>query len=213
MSLAWTQLPERERAVYWSTYSYLDGRLADTATVQWALQLSVERRAERFAIASVLHKTPNTSLSEPWATVWELIEESWLGESTRLAAGSASGIRRRIRGGERSASLIAEISVLVSPRLEVRRRTSMIEEEADPPTVPSDIVYATLTSEHPVKPGEIGLPEIQEITFLTALANALEARMRYGTDAGRRVGWDGTSHQLARLGLLRRVEFALARGT
>ena len=90
MSLGWTQLSERERAVYWSTYSYLDGRLADTSTVQWALQLSYERRAERLAIASVLHKTPNKRLGEPWSMVWELIEESWWGESIRLTAGSAS---------------------------------------------------------------------------------------------------------------------------
>ena len=65
----------------------------------------------------------------------------------------------------------------------------------------------SLTSARPVTPTAIGLARIDQVPFLTALANALEAEVRRGMDAGLRIGWDGTHRMVGRLGLLHRIRF------
>ena len=70
-----------------------------------------------------------------------------------------------------------------------------------------DLVRATLTSRRLLHPDEIGLREIEDVEFLSAIANALEANLRYGIDAGRRIGWDGSRERLWILGFLHHVEF------
>ncbi|MCY3839116.1 MAG: hypothetical protein OXH09_10810, partial [Gammaproteobacteria bacterium] len=57
-----------------------------------------------------------------------------------------------------------------------------------------------------VKPQDLGLLGVKSIEFLMAVANTLEASMRYGMDAGRRIGWDG-GEQLWPLGQLHRIEY------
>ena len=68
-------VPDRE--AFWTAVDFLDGRLAERSTVEWALGLTRERRAERFAITFLLHRQGVVGLGEPWVTVWGLIEESW----------------------------------------------------------------------------------------------------------------------------------------
>ena len=64
-----------------------------------------------------------------------------------------------------------------------------------------------MTSRTLLHPDHIGLCEVEDIEFLTAVANALEANLRYGIDAGRRIGWDGSRNRLWFLGFLHRIEF------
>ena len=70
MRVEWHTLGLSDRAAFWTAVEFLDGRLADASTVEWVLRLDLDRRAERLAIAHLLHGKGVTSLGEPWATVW-----------------------------------------------------------------------------------------------------------------------------------------------
>jgi hypothetical protein len=54
----------------------------------------------------------------------------------------------------------------------------------------------------------LGLSQINETEFLTALAGALDSAVDHGLDIGRRIGWDGHS-RLWQLGDLDRVYYLI----
>ena len=210
MRVEWHTLREPDLAAFWTAVVFLEGRLSDASTVQWAVNLGPGRRAEQLAIAHVLHRNGVSGLGDPWRTVWGLIEESFWGAELELGASSEYEIRQRIVGGDRTGALVSMISTLVAPRVRVEPRSVFAEERDGPPQVPGDVVHASLTSQRLVTPDAIGLSAIDEVVFLAALANALEAAVRRGMDAGRRIGWDGTHRSMWRLGFLYRIRFDAA---
>ena len=205
--MEWYSLSVSDREVFWTTVDFLDGKLCDVATVDWALELALERRAERLAISHLLHREGVAGLGEPWVTVWGLIEEKWRGEAHESSTLSDYEIGRRIAGGDRSGALVPAIAALVAARVSVASRGPWGTEANDPPQVPGDVIRVSLTSRGPVTPTTIRLALIDEVPFLAALANGLEAEVRRGMDAGRRIGWDGTYRLVGRLGLLHRIGF------
>ena len=205
--MEWYNLGVSDRETFWAAVDFLKGRLTDGSTVEWALGLGLERRSERLAIAHLLHRDGVVALGEPWVTVWGLIEESWSAETPESAMSSDHEIGRRIAGGDRSGALVPLIAALVAPRVTVAPRGPWGAEPNDPPQVPGDVVRVSLTSARPVTPTAIGLARINEVPFLTALANGLEAEVRRGMDAGLRIGWGGTYRLVGRLGLLYRIRF------
>lgn len=207
MRVEWHTLREPDRVAFWTVVAFLDGRLSEASTVEWALTLGLERRAERLAIAHLLHGKGVAGLGDPWATVWGLIEESWWGEVLEFGMASDYEIRQRISAGDRTGALVSMIAGLVAPRVRVEPPSPHVGKRHGPPTVPGDVMHSSLTSERPVTPDAIGLSAIREVAFLTALANALEAEVRRGMDAGRRIGWDGTHRSIWRLGFLYRITF------
>ena len=207
MRMEWHQFSAEERERFGVAQTFLASRLTDASEIEWALDLGPDRRAERLAITSLLHRLGGASLGEPWATVWGTIEKSWQGQSAALYGPSPGQIKRRIARGERTGGLISQIASLVAPRLEVSPTDSLLKAAATP-AVPGDLVRPWPGAVRLVKPDDIGLPAIDEVPFLVALANALEGQMRYGMDAAKRIGWDGASFPNGRLGRLRRVEWA-----
>ena len=207
MRLVWRQLGESDRAAFWTAAEFLEGRLSDSSSVQWALDLEPGRRTERLAIAHVLHNKEFGRLKEPWKTIWSLIEESFWGEENEIGMASAYEIQQRIAGGNLSGTLIPMICALVAPKVRVERSRTFGKKKNDPPKAPGDIIRPSLTSQQLISPDTIGLNSITDIAFLTALANALEAEVQRGMDAGRRVGWDGKSRTMWRLGLLYHIRF------
>ena len=207
MSTEWRELSPAEQTTFWTTEAFIKGRLSDAETVEWALNLGPARRPERIAVAYVLHSDGLTSLSEPWTTVWCLIEESWLNEPVDEHGSVSFEIKQRLAAGERSGVLAKMISELVAPRVCVEPPSALYERTQGPPQEAGDLVRATLTSRRLIHPDDIGLGEIDNVEFLTAVANALEANLRYGIDAGRRIGWDGSRKRLWILGFLHHVEF------
>ena len=117
MSTEWRELSPEEQTTFWTTETFVKGRLSDAETVEWALNLGPARRAERNALAYVLHSDGLTSLSEPWSTVWCLIEESWLNEPVDEHGSASFEIKQRLAAGERSGALAKMISELVAPRV------------------------------------------------------------------------------------------------
>ena len=207
MSLEWQTLGVPDKAVFWTTVEFVDGRLADPSTVEWALGLGLERRPERLAITHLLHRGGESGLGEPWATVWGLIEESWMPDLPEHGVASDFEIRQRISGGERSGALASMIAALVAPRVRVEPPDPWTARRNVAPKVPGDLIRPSLTSPRPVTPDAIGLSMIDEVPFLTALANRLEAEVRRGMDAGRRIGWDGSEGSSWWLGFLYRIRF------
>ena len=86
-----TRLEGHDRCSFLATIEFLRARLAEPATVEWALGLKPERSVERNAISYLLGGPAATELREPWATAWRLIEESW-------SKGTAEGLVSRICG-------------------------------------------------------------------------------------------------------------------
>ena len=119
MSMEWETLAGEERAAFWVAADFLEGRLSDSATVEWALTLGHRRRAERLAVAHVLRKQRAMTVGEPWSSIWGLIEQSWAREPVEQTSSMVYEIEGRLSGGDRSGALVAMIGRLVAPRIEV----------------------------------------------------------------------------------------------
>ena len=207
MSMEWETLAGEERAAFWVAADFLEGRLSDSATVEWALTLGHRRRAERLAVAHVLRKQRAMTVGEPWSSIWGLIEQSWAREPVEQTSSMVYEIEGRLSGGDRSGALVAMIGRLVAPRIEVSLVDPAYRREREVPETTGDLVRGSLTSGRLVTPKDIGLGQVVEIPFLTDLAHALEAEVREGMAAGRRVGWDGSGLRVWWLGFLYHVKF------
>lgn len=205
--LDWRLLTHEEREAFETTVRFVTGRLREAETIEWALGLRPHDRGERAGTLRVMEKAREEGLDEPWTSAWALIEESWLA----FDAPDPDGVRpalvaRRLAAGDRSGALVEAIDALVAPRLRVEPKDPR-ERSRRRRKSHRDLVRATLTSGRLVKPRDLGLSGVKEIGFLTAVANALESSMRYGMDAGRRIGWDG-GEQLWPLGELYAIEYS-----
>ena len=213
---SWTTLGDNDRSAFWAVVDFLKNRLAESDTLEWALDLRSDQRIERMAVVHLLNDTSETPLEEPWATAWRLLEESWsytsVDEDYPI---SAFDIGLRLHAGDRSASIVTNIVNLVAPGLEVKSIDSFtwnfIKKPRRPKTF-NHLISASLTSGYPIDLTKLGLMGIEEVPFLIALANALGAAVDQGLDMARRIGWDGES-DLWRLGSMHRVRYAkLTRG-
>ena len=113
-------LDEKDRAVFRATVAFLDKRLAEQGTINWALRLKPNQKIERAAVEELLIGLGGRVLEEPWATAWRLIEESWSGRGNEQGPSTEIyGIQKRLRAGDRSGALISGIVGLVAPRLKL----------------------------------------------------------------------------------------------
>ena len=205
----WTYPEEKGTAALRTIVAFLNKRLADSSTVEWALQLNRTRRLERIAINDLLDN-PRGPLPEPFATAWHLIQESWYYELVEDGSSTAIyGIQQRLRAGDRSGAIILAIVDLVAPRLQVApihaSRWQSFKKPRKPKTF-GDLLSASLTSGRLVDLNLLELTGVSEAHFLVALATAIDAAVTRGLDIARRIGWDG-KRQLWRLGLLHRVGY------
>ena len=74
---SWTSLDADDRARFWAAVAFLEERLSEFETIEWALRLGAERRVEQMAVHHLLNKSPATVLDEPWAGAWRLIVDCW----------------------------------------------------------------------------------------------------------------------------------------
>jgi hypothetical protein len=207
---SWSYLDEHDRAVLRATIAFLNNRLADSKTIDWALRLKPADRIQRIAIEDLLSNFSGRKLIEPWAAAWRLIEESW--SAGAFEEGSSTAIyevQERLRAGDRSGAIISAIVNLVAPRLKVEPidswRWQFIKKPRHPRTF-EDLLSASLTSGHLVDLQVLELGSLADVPFLKALATALEGALNHGLDIGRRLGWDG-QRRLWQLGDLGRVYY------
>lgn len=210
---SWTSLNEQDRATFRAAVVFLDKRLSEPATVDWALRLNPSQRVERFALEQLLNSVNEDGLSEPWATAWHLIEESWSSPPIEEGPSTAIyGIQKRLRAGDRSGAIISNIVGLVAPRLKVEPINTwrwQFSKKPRRPTKFEHLLSARLTSGDVVDLTLLGLPDLTDIAFLKTLGSALESAVNQGLEIARRLGWDG-QHGLWRLGGLGCVYYVSA---
>lgn len=206
----WAYLDPQDRETFRTVIAFLNKRLAEQGTIEWALKLKPEQRIERIAVEDLLTGPGARDLSEPWTSAWRLIEESWSGPQSEERNGTAIyGIQKRLRAGDRSGAAVAAIVNLVAPRLKVEPidawRWNYIKKPRKPKTV-EHILSARLTSGNLIDLNVLELAKLNDIAFLVSLANALEAAVSRGLDIARRLGWD-ESRSFLGLGLVNRVYY------
>jgi hypothetical protein len=202
----WADLNPRDRETFRTIVAFIDNRLAEQGTIDWALKLKSGQWVERMAVEDLLSGPRAHDIAEPWASAWRLIEESWLERPLSERSITARyDIQRRLQAGDRSGSVITAIVDLVAPRLKVGLintwRWTLIKKPRKPKAV-EHILSAGLTSGDLVDLNVLKLADVNDVAFLASLADALEAAVNYGLDTARRLGWDGQKRlwQLGDLG-------------
>lgn len=200
-------LNEQDRAKLQVLFAFLDGRLEERATINWALRLKGNQHVERWAIKDLL-SSPRQQLKEPWAKVWHLIEESWVFSGLDSPYKDTHDIKRRLLSGERSGTIIQDIVDLVKPYVKVESRgtfSATNKGQSKKPKVVDDLIYASLTSGPLLDLDGMRLEGIDDINFLRALGLALDAALISGLETARRIGWDGENNywKLGELGSVR----------
>jgi hypothetical protein len=209
----WAHLDEQDRAVFRAAVAFLNKRLEDPGTIEWALRLKPTNRIERIAVEELLSGPGGRVLGEPWATAWRLIEESWSANAIEEGPSTAIyGIQARLRAGDRSGAIVSAIVSLVAPRLNVKPidswRWQFVKKPRRPKTF-EHLMSTRLTSGNLVDLNVLELGNLTDVPFLKALATALEGAVSHGLDIGRRLGWEG-KRRLSQLGDLGRVYYVIS---
>jgi hypothetical protein len=113
--------------------------------------------------------------------------------------------------GDRSGALVSDIVDLVAPVLKVDPLSASYRQFVKIPKrarTLHDLLSPKISSGELVDLNLLGLSQINETEFLTALAGALDSAVDHGLDIGRRIGWDGHS-RLWQLGDLDRVYYLI----
>ncbi len=206
----WVSLNDQDRASFRATIAFLDGRLEEQTTIDWALRLKPNDTIKRLALLDLIDSPNGRRIGEPWRLAWRLIEESWNNPVIEdHASAGAHDVQHRLRAGERSGSLVAAIVELVVPRLMVKPFSELHLHYRKPPKRPKkveDLFSTGMTSRKIVDPSLLELGGMTDHSFLVSLALALDAAVAKGLDIGRRVGWDG-ERRLWQLGQLHRVYY------
>lgn len=206
----WAYLDPKDRETFRTVIAFLNKRLAEQGTIDWALKLKPGQRIERIAVQDLLTGPGARDLAEPWASAWRLIEESWSAPQSEGRNGTAIyGIQKRLRAGDRSGAAVSAIVDLIAPRLKVEPidawRWSYIKKPRRPKTV-EHILSADLTSGDLIDLNVLELSKLDDIAFLESLANALEAAVNHGLDIVRRLGWND-ARSFTGLGFLNRAYY------
>lgn len=203
-------LDEQDRATLQATIAFLNNRLADAGTIDWAMRLKREQRIERIAIEHLLSGPQGRTLDEPWTSAWRLIEESW--SSTDVDEGPSIAIyhiQSRLRAGDRSGAVISKIVRCVMPRLKVAPHDSWRWRFSKRPSRPrmfEHLLSARLTSGKLLDLDVLELVRLTEVAFLKELGIALESAVNLGLRIGRQLGWNGQD-EFWKLGDLRRAYY------
>ena len=204
MGLLPLSLNARDQATVRSIVAFLEGRLEEKETIEWALDIGsgdidiVKRRA----ILHLLDWPGGVNLREPWLSAWWLIRESWKEPNANLRMLEVEVKKRLHSKGERSEALVSAIVDLVAPRLSIKAYGKWQLQFRNLPKRPKtfhDLFQATLTSGRVIDPASLDLQTLAEGEFIVSLANALDAAIMRGLDIARRIGWRGEDLLLNRV--------------
>lgn len=205
---------ELERRAAHCVQNFALERLEEEATISWARGLRPADRASRLGLQRLLSRRANwkEALTEPWATAWHLVEESWrpVPYTDLDEARSASfEINRRLDRGDRSLSLAEKMAEFVTPSLQLNdpwESAGADGEEGHVPRTWRDLFRAELRSVSMTELRRLGVADVDDPEFLSRLIRALEAVLARGVDLGR---WIAGKNDVEFLGLgpLQRVYF------
>lgn len=209
MTSRWLPTSEAHHRVFLTTLAFIDSRLEDRQTVNWALGLEPSESAQKAAILSAINQ-PQRVLSEPWRAAWRAIEEAW-GDDIDEDRQSMDEflLSERLKSGERSGALVRAIVNMLKPGLHVTPSSALnkpgVRKGAAPKSV-HDLISVRLSSGKVVDPSEFGIETVSEVGFLEELAHGLDAEVIRGIQAIDRV-LAGANSANWRLGDPRRVYY------
>ncbi len=118
MRRGWESLNEQDWGSFRVIVAFLEGRLEERATIEWALRLKPNDTVTRTALLELINNPRGLKIGEPWRSAWRLIEESWKNPAVEdRHSTDAYDVQYRIDTGDRSGSLVKAIVELVAPRL------------------------------------------------------------------------------------------------
>lgn len=206
----WISLNEQDRMLYSTTFEFLNSRLEERASVDWALRLKPTDTISRMALLDLIDNPDGLKINEPWRSAWRIIEESWSNPTVENHnSDDVYYIQQRMNTGDRSHTLVKAIVKLVAPKLKVEAFSGVHLRFRKPPTRPKnikDLFIIQMTSADVIDPHFLELETLTDFSFLTSLAQSLDAAVIDGLDIGRLIGWDGERH-LWQLGGLHRVYY------
>ena len=183
MRLLQLSLNAKDQATVRSAVAFLEGRLQEKETIEWALSLGPDNILKRRGdSASAKHIGRDRDLREPWRSAWRLIEEFWdapvLDFHGRLGVYNVQG---RLRSGERSGALVAAMVDLVAPRLSIEAygKWATSNSRYNLPKRPKkfhDLFQVRLTSGKIVDPAFLELQELTEREFLSFSGQCVRCR-------------------------------------
>ena len=191
-------LSESDRRLFESVGLFISGRLKDQDILEWALRLNSRQVVERLAVQlEVDHR--GDDLSGAWLEVWRLLIEAWdSGELPDHNSVDEVHAQRRLTAGDRSGDMVRRIVDLVRPVLVAK---SAATKKTTPKSF-SDLLSIEITSPHPIDPNTLGITQINEVSFLTEIAEELDSLISKTMSIARRIGHDSSDW---RIGLPRRV--------
>nr|VFJ65726.1 MAG: NAD-dependent protein deacetylase, SIR2 family [Candidatus Kentron sp. FW] len=177
--------------------AFLEGRLAERATIDWALGPEPTNTIRRGAVLDLLYRWAlgnGEDPGEPWRSAWRFVEESWRQPVVKDNRIGVILARNRLRAGERTGSLIDAIVEVVAPRLEIESSSRLYRFYLAPygklpkrPKKVRDLLSMNLTSGEVIDPDELGLKDFEDRPFLVSLAGALECAVANGLELARRI--------------------------
>ena len=210
---SWSNLNASEIVALRTLIAFLNNRLEEQETLKWALQLNPNEKLKRLAVLDLLDGPYGRKMNEPWKSAWRLIEESWKNKNQKSHESViAVNLQNRVRSGDRSGSLIADIAELVTPYIKVRPFSSIPSNPSKkykkkPKTV-GELLSLSLTSGKIVDPKAFQICDINDRNFLRSLAFALDAVVVSGVETAKQIGWKG-ERSFFPLGQLYRAYFVL----
>ncbi|WP_372784584.1 hypothetical protein [Phenylobacterium sp.] len=172
-----------EREIERATVAFLEGRLAEKATFDWAAGLRSQPSAERNALRNLLNYR-DPQLEEPYRAAWSWVCEAWdepeWPEDARLEMTEALG------HGVPPLTFVRHVVELVRPRLS-------FEAARDPrrkarPTEVSRLVSLNLGAENLLSLQDLHLDTVDDVAFFSLLADKLESELAYGLARAARIG-------------------------
>jgi hypothetical protein len=172
-----------EREIEWASAAFLESRLRERATFDWAAKLDGGRIAERNAIRELLYyRTPD--LEEPFRSAWFWVCEAWdepaLREEAREEMGDA------IRRGVDPLAFVATIADLVRPRLTVEPVHENRRGRGAKTVL--DLIAPKLDAHRLVSLADLGLGEVENLAFLNHLAARLDCELASSLVRADRIG-------------------------
>lgn len=190
----WASLNESDRAIFRAIIAFLNNRLEEKSTIDWALKLRPTDNIKRLAIRHQINNPNALKVKEPWRSAWRLIEESWDNEIDEDRSSSTEyDLHQRLLAGDRSGSLVTAITRLVSPRLEIKAFSKLhlsYQQFAKKPKNAADLFSIEIKSSENFDPSLLMITNLTDEDFLLSLANSLDTTVTNGLDIAMRVGFN-----------------------
>jgi hypothetical protein len=186
MRAGWRDLSAEERSAAQYAALFVEERLQRAETIQWALDEGGNNRAKRVGLSEAIERYLIKGGVEPWASAWRLIIASWSRQVLDYQH-TQHRIQHELRAGSRSAAVVRNIADLVAPWLKLQ--TPGRGAKAKPGKV-DDLLSGQLVSGDVISPEFFGVPHEADLSFLQALADALNANLQAAIYTARSIGWD-----------------------